>query len=166
MTPTAPNVAAVMTRMPIVLSPDAPLELAARTMAQSSIRHLPIVEDGAFVGLISDRDLLAAQDGDERVRDVMTVECAVTRPDANAAEAAATLLTLKIGCLPVLQDGALFGIVTETDFVRVAYAVLAAVSSSVTELAHPKRPQTRPAKPKRATAAKKPPRRRPTRARA
>ena len=130
MTPSEANVAAVMTEAPIVIDPNEPLALAARTMARHGIRHLPVIDRGALVGLVSQRDLLAARAGDKMVRDVMTTECAVTHPAASACDAARALLTLKIGCLPVLDDGALVGIVTETDFVRVAYAVLAAVSAS------------------------------------
>ncbi len=169
MTPTEPNVAAVMTRMPIVLTPDAPLSVVARTMARHDIRHVPIIDNGELVGLVSHRDLIGAHDGEKLVRDVMTEECAVTHPGASAAEAAAALLTLKIGCLPVLDNGVLVGIVTETDFVRVAYAVLAAVSASAARLHEAAEPPRAPAKKARRTSkAKQPPRarRRPQRARA
>ena len=130
------NVAAVMTEAPLTVEPDDPLAAAARTMERHAIRHLPVVADGALVGLLSQRDLLAAADGDRLVRDVMSEECMVTHPGASAAEAARALLTFKIGCLPVVDEGALVGIVTESDFVRVAYAVLAAVSASVARPRH------------------------------
>jgi CBS domain-containing protein len=58
----------------------------------------------------------------------MVERFAVTRPGAPAREAARALLTLKVGCLPVIDGGELVGIVTDTDFVRVAYAVLAAAT--------------------------------------
>lgn len=153
MMPSEANVAAVMTTTLVVVDPDQPLESAARTMARYSIRHLPVVEDGELVGLVSQRDLLGARDGDAIVRDVMTDRCAVTRPDASACEAARAILTMKVGCLPVIDEGKLVGIVTETDFVRVAYAVLSAVSSSV----------ARARKTKRAPAVRKPHRPRATR---
>jgi CBS domain-containing membrane protein len=154
MTPSEANVAAVMTEKPIVIEADQPLEVAARVMARSSIRHLPVVEDGELVGLVSQRDLLGAQDGDTFVRDVMTRQCAVTRPDESACEAARAILDLKVGCLPVIDDGKLVGIVTETDFVRVAYAVLSAVSSSVARARKTKRAPAK-AKPRRRRVARK-----------
>jgi acetoin utilization protein AcuB len=154
MTPTEANVAAVMTEAPIVIAPNEPLALAARTMARHGVRHLPVVDGGALVGLVSQRDLLAARGADKLVRDVMAAELAVTHPGASACEAARALLTLRIGCLPVLDDGALVGIVTETDFVRVAYAVLAAVSAS-SQRATPVRARVVPDKKKQRRAGRR-----------
>ena len=130
MTPIEANVASVMTLNPIVVGPEDPIVVAERAMSHYDIRHLPVVEDGRFIGLVSQRDLISAADHDLLVRDVMVDQCAVTRPDARACEAARALLTLQVGCLPVLEEGRLIGIVTDTDFVRVAYAMLSAVSSS------------------------------------
>jgi CBS domain-containing protein len=153
MTPVEANVAAVMTVDPIVVEADYPIVVAERAMSDYGIRHLPVVEKGRFVGLVSQRDLIGAADHDLLVRDVMVDQCAVTRPDARACEAARALLTLKVGCLPVLADGKLIGIVTDTDFVRVAYAMLSAVSSSVRER-RPRLAKPRPKAKKRHHARK------------
>ena len=131
MIPSEANVAAVMTMLPIVVEAGLTLEAAAQIMARHSFRHLPVVDQGRLVGLVSQRDLLAAGDPHALVGEVMTENLVAVHSQSSACEAARLLLNLKVGCLPVINDGKLVGIVTETDFVRVAYAVLSAVSSSV-----------------------------------
>jgi CBS domain-containing protein len=61
----------------------------------------------------------------------MSTEVITVAPETPADEAARLLLTNKLGCVPVVDPGGIVGIVTETDFVRVAYAMLAATTSSV-----------------------------------
>ncbi len=123
-----PPVADLMTRDPVVIPLDATLAAAVETIASRPIRHLPVVDGKTVVGLVSQRDLLAVRDRHARACDFMSAPVVTITPDAPARDAAKLLLTLKIGCLPVVtRTGELVGIVTETDFVRVAYGVLAAV---------------------------------------
>jgi CBS domain-containing protein len=110
------------------------LDLAEDIMRLGRIRHLPVLDEGRVVGLVSSRDLLAASlskalefDRQERrtflrsvaVEEVMTPEPLCVAPGATLAEAAAVLVHRKIGCLPVVKpDRTLVGLVTETDLVR------------------------------------------------
>ena len=111
------------------------LDLAQRLMKVGRIRHLPVVDgQQRLIGLVTHRKLLAAwvSHGDpvhERWRDVaggipiemlMERDVVTTWPGAPASDAANLIEKCKIGCLPVLDEGKVVGIVTEADFVRFA----------------------------------------------
>jgi CBS domain-containing membrane protein len=110
------------------------LTLADDLMQLGRIRHLPILDDDGeqLVGIVSQRDLfrgaLAQALGYGQyahrklldtfsVKDVMTTEVITTTPDTPLVEAARVLMQRKIGCLPVVENGHLAGIITEGDFV-------------------------------------------------
>jgi acetoin utilization protein AcuB len=121
----------VMTEHPVTAGPDMPLRQAVALMRERKIRHLPVVEEsGRLVGMLTDRDVrhaafvpaLADHLSWElrrlkslRVRDVMTWSVVTTHPEATLAQAGMTMFQRRIGSLPVVQDGRLVGILTETD---------------------------------------------------
>lgn len=121
----------VMTENPLTLGPDAPLRDAVNLMRERKIRHLPVVEDGGrLVGMLTDRDVRHAalvpalaqhlpwelrRLKSLRIRDVMTWSVVTTRPEATLAQAGVTMFQRRIGSLPVVDDGRLVGILTETD---------------------------------------------------
>ena len=100
------------------------------------IHHLPVTEDGALVGLITLTNVLAATDSflrDERnrihaneiiVSDVMVEDVATVDVHGSLRQAALFLEKHQIGCLPVMNERQLVGIITETDFVAVAINLL------------------------------------------
>lgn len=109
------------------------LLLAKDIMNLGRIRHFPVVEDDEVVGVVSQRDLYRAslgtvmQYGEKAqraflesvaVKEVMADPIAIG-PDATVRDAARLMLEHKIGCLPVLEDNRLVGIVTETDMLQV-----------------------------------------------
>lgn len=112
------RVADVMTRKLQTVRPTDSATLASQYMLWASVRHLLVVEGTKLVGVISDRDLLRVKQGfAERVlvRDLMSGEPMVIEFDATLEEAAARMAARKVDCLPVVQGGALVGIVTSTD---------------------------------------------------
>lgn len=122
------RVSEVMTNDVLTISPDAPLEQAAAEMRLGRVRHLPVVDPrGRLVGLLSSFDVmkgLATRRG-AQVVDAMSLTVHSVREDAPAAEAAKRMRTKKVGSLPVVDArGALVGLVTETDFLRVAERAL------------------------------------------
>jgi CBS domain-containing membrane protein len=125
----------LMTRDPVTLDEGEDLDLADRLMRLARIRHLPVLEDGRLVGLVSERDLLRAQaeqlagaTEDERRKMsrwvkagwIMTRELQQVEPDMPLLEAAQLMHENKYGCLPVVEGGKLVGILTEADFVALA----------------------------------------------
>jgi CBS domain-containing membrane protein len=124
----------VMTADPTTLKRNDKLTLADDIMRLGRVRHLPVTDDDGqtLVGIVTQRDLfrdaLAQALGygkrDQRklldslaVKDVMTTAVVTIRPDASLVYAARVLTERKIGCLPVVENGRLVGILTEGDFV-------------------------------------------------
>ena len=107
-------------------------------MASGNFRHVPILDpQGGLLGLVSQRDLLAAagsslfgEDREDSGEDYIALEAImteqVTTVDRSASLRGAALLLQqhKLGCLPVVEDGRLIGIVTDADFVGVAINLL------------------------------------------
>lgn len=131
----------LMTSPVVTFFAEQSLPLAEDVMKLKHLRHLPVIDDERrLVGLVSHRDLLAAQISNRtgltrderravqdhvRVGHIMIKDVWTVRPDVNASVAAATLLDHKFGCLPVVDDkGVLVGIVTEHDFLRFATKIL------------------------------------------
>jgi CBS domain-containing membrane protein len=119
------------------LNPKNSLTEAKKLMAENGIHHVPIVDDaGKVVGLVSHRDTLAASEsclkkGDTTLNaDEIAIEefmtTGVTTVDGRAGlrEAALFLQKHQYGCLPVVTDGKLKGIITDSDFVAVAIDLL------------------------------------------
>jgi len=125
------QVARFMTRHPITIGPDAPLEEAIALMEEHGFRHLPVEQGGELVGMLSDRSVhlgtggsslarlgLDKDEGQQTVADVMRSTLACVESDDRGAVAAKRMVEHRIGALPVLDGGRLVGIVTETNLIR------------------------------------------------
>jgi CBS domain-containing protein len=114
----------------ITMKPDDTLDAADAEMKLAGIRHIPVVDDrNHLVGILSDRDILRElhRRGSKKlsVREIMTKRVHTIREGAPAYEAARIMLEFKISAVPVLgRDQQLVGVVTETDFLRVAHDAL------------------------------------------
>lgn len=121
------SVSDVMTPMDrlVVLEPAATLWEARRQMAANGIRHLPVVERDQLVGLVSQTDVLVAQNGDPiRVREIMIRDVETIDARVNVRHAALLMQKRKLSCLPVMRSGRLAGIVTDSDFLGIAIALM------------------------------------------
>jgi len=117
----------VMTAKVQAVGPEDRLEDVHRMMQLAGFRHVPVVEQGKLVGVVSDRDIFGGWSGggDTRIDSVMTKVPRWIAPEAMARDAAALLLRHKIGCLPVVDaELRVVGIITETDFVAIAHRAL------------------------------------------
>ncbi|GGN01424.1 acetoin dehydrogenase [Thermus composti] len=108
----------------LTVGPETTLEDAYRFLLEKGIRHLPVVEGERLVGIITDRDIrLATSHLNPQgpcptcapVAEVMTRGVVTAHPLDPVEEAARLMRERKIGCLPVLEDGRLVGIVTGID---------------------------------------------------
>lgn len=119
-----------MTSPVITIRKSENLTNAADEMRLADVRHLAVVDaKGRVVGMLSNRDLDRARGRPDattaQVADVMTDEVLTVKPESHACEASAILLDHKIGALPVVDDAGLpVGIISETDFLRVAHVSL------------------------------------------
>lgn len=129
----------------ITVSPETSVPQARDVMARERIRHLLVTGPGSVLaGIVTDRDIrlnlpsratsLSAQEighllSKLTVGEIMTRSVITIGPDASAREGARLLLEHKIGALPVLDDGHLVGIVTETDIVRAFMHLTAAAGA-------------------------------------
>ena len=121
-----------MTRHPLTVMPDTSIVEVQSIMSENNVRHLPVVEKGKrLVGLVTRQNLrispielsslnvweitrllsgLKVKDVMVRGKDVITAT-----PDTPIEEAARILVTHRIGCLPILEEGIVVGIITESD---------------------------------------------------
>lgn len=127
-----------MTPDPITLGPEESLMRALELMRLRNIHRIPVVRDGALVGLLVEGDLKRAEpsmlsDSQEHFNEVME-KTPVSRimirdpmtigPNAPLLEVVETFYTTKYGGLPVIDDGKVVGIVTRNDMLRALIDVL------------------------------------------
>jgi acetoin utilization protein AcuB len=120
-----------MTRPPVTVAGEATVQEALDIIQKHRLRHLPVLAaDGALVGIVSEKDLLRANAG-ERVKEIMTRDV-VTATEYTALEEAARVMSdHRISSLPVMRDGKLVGIITETDLFQIFLELLAAREEGV-----------------------------------
>lgn len=122
------SLAELLTLDPVTISPDSRLAEAVELMDLHDIRHLPVLVEGELVGMISDRDLLAAtgwkasrlsrlwDEPSGFVRDLPLSKPLIAHPDEDSCAVARRMLEYRVDGLPVLADGRLVGIVTDYDY--------------------------------------------------
>lgn len=129
-----------MTRDPVTIEADTPFLEARLLLKEKRIRHLPVVEHGKLIGVITDRDLKEAAPSGATTLDVFELnyllfrmkvrdlvkKAPITIKPTNSVEKAALLMhDHRIGCLPVVDDaGKLVGMITETDLLEVMVEIL------------------------------------------
>lgn len=114
---------------------DDPVDLVASLMHWRKIRHVPVEDDrNRLVGLVSYRTLLKlvaageldGQDAPAAVSDIMKRDPVTVEPEVSTLDAIAIMRNHRIGCLPVVKNGQLVGIITERDFMNIASRLLEA----------------------------------------
>lgn len=135
-----------MTPEPVTISPDQTISAVALEMSRRKLRHFPVCEPirtgQRMVGVVAKFDIARGFPNDlnpfsvevteesvpKPVSAVMTKKVITAAPDCPIEEAARLLRSHRIGCLPVLQDGQLIGIVTQSDLFEAFISLTAAKS--------------------------------------
>ncbi|MBU1001324.1 MAG: CBS domain-containing protein [Proteobacteria bacterium] len=141
------KVSDLMTQEVFTLRKTDTLKTARSMMSLARIRHIPIVgERYEFEGLLTHRDILTATlsqfaEVDRPTRDeidagipiveIMRTDVTTISPDLPLQEAAHILLNHKYGCLPVVKDGQLEGIITEADFLKLTIRLMEALEGDL-----------------------------------
>ena len=135
-----------MTPDPQTIPPDMTISEVALEMSRCKFRHFPVVEPtrsgGRLLGIVSKYDIARGFPNDlnpfsvevtedsvpKPVSSVMTKKLITATPDCPIEEAARLLRSNRIGSLPVLRDGQLVGIITESDLFEAFISMTAAKS--------------------------------------
>jgi CBS domain-containing protein len=126
-----------MTPEVITLSPEQKCLEALHYLRRHRIRRAPVLENDQLVGMISERDLYrvlpqtlwqASQEGEASinisVKDVMTTNVHVLSPNDHLETAALQMLKHKIGAMPVVKEGQVKGLITESDIFKAMWNIL------------------------------------------
>ncbi len=133
------TVADLMTRKIIAVGPEDEIGNILQGMERYRFRHLPVVDGEKLVGLVTQRDLLHASSsflsekaaqrdaviGHVHVKDIMQPEVLTAAPTDRLSEIAVMMYEAKVGCVCVVDDDKLVGILTESDFMRCSVWFLA-----------------------------------------
>lgn len=134
-----------MTSDVFTLSPAQLCHEALTEFRSRKIRRAPVTENGRLVGIVSERDLLhilpgtcgqastpAGEDGMALpVRNIMVTDVATLGPNDPLAKAASLMLKKRIGGVPVVHEGRLKGIITESDVFKALYLILTSSAGSI-----------------------------------
>jgi acetoin utilization protein AcuB len=123
----------------VTVTKDERMTVAKKIMKEKNIRHLPVVDGKRLVGLLTNMDVRKAEASPATsleirelhylldkltVGEIMTRNVITIAPDVSVEEAAILLHDNKIGCLPVVEDGNLVGIITENDVMEILIDVM------------------------------------------
>ena len=136
-----------MTSDPITVNPATSVPEGLRIMREKGIRHLPVVDDGGkLIGIVAEAELLHASPlqtaslsifemsyllANLHVQEVMVSPVVTVSEDAPLEEAARLMVEKKVGCLPVMHDGDLVGLITETDIFETFVEILGGEEASL-----------------------------------
>ncbi len=123
----------------VTITKEERMTAAKKILKEKNIRHLPVVEGKKLIGLVTNMDIRKAEASPATsleirelhylldkisVGEIMTRNVITISPDISVEEAATLLHDNKIGCLPVVEDGALVGMLTEDDVMEILIDVM------------------------------------------
>ncbi len=136
-----------MSRHPITITEDTPINEALRKMQQENVRRFPVLnKEGKMVGIVLEKELLYASPSPATslsvfelhyllskitVKEVMTRDVITVDENCPLEEAARIMADNQIGGLPVMRDDRLVGIITETDLFKIFLELLGAREQGV-----------------------------------
>ncbi|MEW5851875.1 MAG: CBS domain-containing protein [Myxococcota bacterium] len=132
------TVETVMTPSPHSIGKDQTMAKAHEVMRQYRIRHLPVLEAGQIIGVVTERDLHLMETlpdvkpEEVQVEDAMTSDPYIVDPATPVEEVALAMAEHKYGCAVVMKDGKLKGIFTTVDALRALAALIRAPKRATT----------------------------------
>jgi len=120
-----------MTRSPHCIGKDQKLATAQTLMREQRLRHLPVLEGGKLIGMLSQRDIYfvgaipGVDPGEDTVEDAMTQDAYRVSPSAQLLGVVSTMVDKKLGSAVVVQRGKVVGVFTTTDAMRLLTELLA-----------------------------------------
>lgn len=135
-----------MSQPVITVPPEMSVPDCLKLMQRERIRRMPVMENGRLIGIVSDKDLLNASPSDAtslsmwevsylvnriKVKDVMTKQVLTIAEDMPIEEAARIMVDNKVGGLPVVRNGDVVGLITETDLFKVLLELMGAREQGV-----------------------------------
>lgn len=135
-----------MSKPVISITPDMAVQDALALFRKEHIRRAPVIHNGKLVGIVSDKDLLNASPSPVtslsvweinyliskiKVSEVMTRKVVTAQVDTPIEEAARIMADNKFGGLPVVEDGKVVGIITETDLFKIFLELMGAREKGV-----------------------------------
>lgn len=125
-----PEVRAYMTECPVTVTPTSSLSKAVRLMRDNHVRHLPVVDDGAVTGVLSQRDILIMESlpgvnpTEVRVDEAMVREVFTVDPRTPVGEVVETMIDRKLGSAIVCEGQRVVGVFTTIDALRALHGLL------------------------------------------
>ena len=135
-----------MSRPVLSVQPDMPVHDARNLFKMEQIRRAPVIKNGKLIGIISDQDLINATPSQATslsvwemnylvskitVKDVMTKDVITINEDTPIEQAARIMADNKIGGLPVMREGKVVGMITETDLFKVFLELMGARDTGI-----------------------------------
>lgn len=125
-----PAIREYMTPAPLTTPPTRSLTAAVRQMRDHRVRHLPVVDEGRVIGLLSQRDVLIIESlpgvnpTEVQVEEAMSRDAFTVRPETPVAEAIETMIAKKIGSAVVCEGERVIGVFTTIDALRALHRLL------------------------------------------
>ena len=125
-----PEVREHMTPSPLTIGPTSSLSKAVKLMRENHVRHLPVVDGGRVVGVLSQRDILIMESlpgvnpTEVRVDEAMVRDVFTVGPEAPVGEVIETMIDRKLGSTIVCEGDRVLGVFTTIDALRALHALL------------------------------------------
>jgi acetoin utilization protein AcuB len=119
-----------MTPAPLTIAPSSSLSKAVKIMRDKQVRHLPVVDGGRVVGILSQRDILIMESlpgvnpTEVRVDEAMVRDVYTATPETPVGEVVEAMLDRKLGSTIVSEGARVLGVFTTTDALRALHALL------------------------------------------